>query len=66
MGWARAGRWDQLRETGGPAAPRRTWRSTSSCCTITPGERVPLLTALTASVVIPLVLLPLTSRLEKA
>ncbi|MFF0311936.1 hypothetical protein ACFYSC_31245 [Streptosporangium sp. NPDC004379] len=33
---------------------------------LTPGERVPLLTALTAAVVIPLVLLPLTSRLEKA
>ncbi|MEU9831867.1 hypothetical protein AB0D67_10050 [Streptosporangium sp. NPDC048047] len=33
---------------------------------LTPGERVPLLVALTAAVVIPLVLLPLTSRLEKA
>lgn len=33
---------------------------------LTPGERVPLLAALTAAVVIPLVLLPLTSRLEKA
>lgn len=33
---------------------------------LTPGERVPLLTALSAAVVIPLVLLPLTSRLEKA
>ncbi|MEV0201057.1 hypothetical protein [Nonomuraea sp. NPDC050691] len=33
---------------------------------LTPGERVPLLIALTAAVVIPLVLLPLTSRLEKA
>ncbi|WP_432861152.1 hypothetical protein [Microbispora rosea] len=31
-----------------------------------PGERVPLLAALTAAVVIPLVLLPLTRRLEKA
>ncbi|MFF5115101.1 hypothetical protein [Streptosporangium sp. NPDC000509] len=32
---------------------------------LTPGERVPLLAALTVAVVIPLVLLPLTSRLEK-
>ncbi|GAA3774812.1 hypothetical protein GCM10022225_73240 [Plantactinospora mayteni] len=33
---------------------------------LTPGERVPLLIALTAAVVIPLVLLPLTNRLEEA
>ncbi len=33
---------------------------------LTPGERVPLLTALSVALVIPLVLLPLTSRLEKA
>ncbi|MEU4704344.1 hypothetical protein [Nonomuraea dietziae] len=33
---------------------------------LTPGEHVPLLIALAAAVVIPLVLLPLTSRLEKA
>ncbi|MET8000577.1 hypothetical protein [Nonomuraea glycinis] len=33
---------------------------------LTPGERVPLLAGLTAAVLIPLVLLPLTSRLEKA
>ncbi|WP_244312975.1 hypothetical protein [Microbispora hainanensis] len=33
---------------------------------LTPGERMPLLAALTAAVVIPLVLLPLTSRLEEA
>ena len=33
---------------------------------LTPGERVPLLIALAAAVVIPLVLLPLTSRLEEA
>jgi hypothetical protein len=33
---------------------------------LTSGERVPLLIALSAAVVIPLVLLPLTSRLEKA
>lgn len=32
---------------------------------LTPGERVPLLTALTVAVVVALVLLPLTSRLEK-
>ena len=33
---------------------------------LTPGERVPLLTGLAAAVAIPLVLFPLTSRLEKA
>lgn len=33
---------------------------------LAPGERVPLLAALTAAVVIPLVLLPLTSRIEEA
>ena len=33
---------------------------------LAPGERVPLLIALTAAVVIPLALLPLTNRLEKA
>jgi len=33
---------------------------------LTPAERVPLLAGLTAAVLIPLVLLPLTSRLEKA
>jgi hypothetical protein len=33
---------------------------------LTPGERVPLLIALSAAVVIPLVLLPLTNRLDKA
>ncbi|MFE3170973.1 hypothetical protein ACFXPA_24780 [Amycolatopsis sp. NPDC059090] len=32
---------------------------------LTPGERVPLTAALTAAVVLPLVLLPLTGRLEK-
>jgi hypothetical protein len=33
---------------------------------LSPGERVPLLIALAAAVVIPLLLLPLTSRLEQA